>query len=243
MCSLQQLPLPLRFDQSRSFEHFYSNDGFETHSLSAYIDSLHEALIVIKGEKGTGKSHLLNASALYCQQKNIPFQYFEAAMLLDYGIEVITDCLAGSVLIIDDVHLVAKNKEWECKLYDLYNHAQRFHWVLIVSGLTLKLNNFQLKDWLSRLAVGVQINLAAASGATLKKILQLRSKLLGLKLKPEVIDYMAVHFSRELSVQIDLLKILDEQALKLKRNITIPFIKESLNKPEILSALKVAIPP
>jgi len=187
---------------------------------------MHEPLIVVKGEPETGKSHLLNASALFCQENKIPFQYFEASMLLECGVDIISECMQGSALIIDDVHHLIDKPEWERKLYDLYNHAQRFHWVLIVSGLTHQLSGFQLKDWASRLMAGVQIDLKTANEWELKNILQFRSKLLGLKLKPEVIDYLSVHFSRELTAQIALLKELDKQALLLKRNITIPFIKE-----------------
>lgn len=230
MSSFQQLPLPLRFEESNSFEHFYSQDKYEWHCLTSHIDTANEPLIVIKGEPATGKSHLLNASALYCQENKIIFQYFEADMLLEYGVEVISESTEGDVLIIDDVHLLANNKDWENKLYDLYNHAQRFHWVFILSGLSLQLNDFKLKDWASRLQAGVQINLNTANETELKNIIQFRSRLLGLKLKAEVIDYLTVHFSRDLVAQIQLLKKLDEQALELKRNITIPFIKEALEK-------------
>ncbi len=228
MSLYQQLALPLRFDQSCSFEHYYGDNDFASHSLKRHIDLTSEPLIFVTGEASTGKSHLLNASALYCQLKNIPFQYFSGQMLLEYGIEIIAECNKDSVLIIDDVHHLAGNRVWERKLYDLYNDAQRHHWLIILSALKTEINRFLLKDWASRIKAGVQISLVTANETELKKIIQFRSKLLGLKIRPEVIDYLLVHFQRELSAQIGLLKKLDERALEQHRNITIPFVKEVL---------------
>jgi len=227
--SFQQLPLPLRFDQSCSFDHFYSNDDYVSQSIKLHIDTMQEPLLLINGEQSTGKSHLLNAAALYCQQYSVPFQFFEASMLLEYGCEVVAPNSQGSVLIIDDLHLLAKNKEWERKLYDLYNDAQRHQWLMLVSLTSIELNLFELKDWASRLKAGFNIKLIAYDEQNLNEILKLRSKILGLKLKQDVIDYLLVHFSRDLPEQIKLLRELDRQALEQNRNITIPFIKETLN--------------
>jgi len=229
MNSFQQLPLPLRFDQSNSFEHFYSDNDFVTHTLKSQIEQIVEPLVVVSGEPSVGKSHVLNAVALFCQSKKIPFQYFEASMLLEYDVEIIAPCDKGHVVIIDDVHLLAKNPAWERRLYDLYNDAQRYQWLLIISGLSHELMAFELKDWCSRILAGLRINLEATSEDRIKKIIQLRSKLLGLKLKPEVIDYLLIHFPRDLRYQIKLLNQLDECSLAQKRNITIPFIKEVFN--------------
>jgi len=226
MNSYQQLPLPLRVDQSNSFEHFYSDNDFVAHTLKSQSEGVVEPLVIVSGETSSGKSHVLNATALHCQFKKIPFQYFEASMLLEYGVEIITPCDKGHVLIIDDVHLLAKNPAWERKLYDLYNDAQRYQWLLIVSSLSHELVVFQLKDWCSRILAGLRINLEAMSEDRVKKVIRLRSKLLGLKLKSEVIDYLLIHFPRDLRYQIKLLNQLDECSLAQKRNITIPFIKE-----------------
>lgn len=224
----QQLALPLRFDQTCSFDHFYSADNFASHSIKQHINSTIEPLLLINGGVSTGKSHLLNASALYCQSHNVSFQYFDAEMLLESGVEVISECSKGNVLIIDNVHYLAQNNEWERKLYDLYNDAQRNHWLMIMSSTSVELNVFTLKDWGSRLKSAVHIGLTNATEAELKNIIQFRSKLLGLKIKPDVIDYLLVHFSRDLAVQIKLLQTLDKKALEQHRNITIPFIKKTL---------------
>ena len=234
MNSFQQLPLPLRFDQSNSFEHFYSDDDFVAHSIVKQIEVTDEPLLVVTGGPDSGKSHVLNATALYCQSKKISFQYFEANMLLEYGVDIIAPCTKGHVIIIDDAHLLAKNPEWERKLYDLYNDAQRYQWVLIISITSNELLSFQLKDWASRIKAGIRISLVSTDQNSLKKIVELRSKLLGLKLKPEVIDYLLVHFSRDLSTQLKLLKQLDEQSLEQSRNITIPFVKQVFNGSRIL---------
>jgi len=228
MNSFQQLPLPLRFDQSNSFEHFYSDDDFVAHSIVKQIEMSNEPLLVVNGPPASGKSHVLNAAALHCQSKKISFQYFEAAMLLEYGVDIIAPCEKGHIIIIDDVHLLAKNSEWERKLYDLYNDAQRYHWVLIISSLSNELLLFQLQDWASRIKAGMRISLETVNQNSLKRIVELRSKLLGLKLKPEVLDYLLVHFPRDLSTQLKLLKQLDEQSLEQNRNITIPFVKSVL---------------
>ncbi len=229
MNAFSQLPLPLRFDQTCNFEHYYCEHHFVSHTVKKHIKKTEEPLLVVKGGESTGKSHVLNAAALYCQQKKIPFQYFEANMLLEYGVDIVAPCQQGDVVIIDDVQLLAQHTEWERKLYDMYNDAQRYNWLLIISVLSNELSTFLLHDWASRIKAGIHLGLDNVDEEKLKNIIKLRSKLMGLKIKPDVIEYLLGHYSRNLSEQISILKILDQSALEQQRNITIPFVKEILS--------------
>ncbi len=231
MHAFQQLPLPLRFDQTSSFEHFYTDDDFMVQTIKQTLKAAEEPLVVIKGERVTGKSHVLNATALYCQSKKIPLQYFTADMLLGFGVGSIGSCQKGAVVIIDDVHLLAGYTDWERKLYDLYNDAQRYQWTLVIAILSSELNSFQLKDWASRMNAGIQLKLALPNETTLKNIVILRAKLMGLKIKADVIDYLLTHYSRDLNAQMALLMQLDKHALEQQKNITIPFIKKLFSQP------------
>ncbi len=226
----QQLALPLRFNQSASFDNFYSIDQFESHTLISHLTCITEPLIMIRGLKSSGKSHLLNASALLCQSEKMTFQYFSAKMLIDYEPDVIAPCDSGDVVIIDDIHLLINNQSWERKLYDLYNDAQRHQWLLVLSCLSDRFEQFALQDWLSRMKSCVQISLTTAENE-LAKIIRLRAKSLGLKIKPEVVDYLLNHYPRDMANQLDIMSRLDEHSLEKNRHITIPFIKQVLATP------------
>lgn len=225
----KQLNLPLSYDQCSSFDNYYQSNEFITDALKKSVEASADNFVFVSGGLATGKSHLLSALALYCQQNHVPLQYFSAEMLVDYSEDVITSAGPNSALIIDDIHLLAGLQEWERKLYDLYNVAQREGWTLVVSCAQEKREDFELKDWRSRMASGLQITLPQLLDSELKSIVQFRAQCLGLKINNDVIDFMFNHFDRSLVTQLEHLKVLDKASLESNRRITIPFLKSALS--------------
>ncbi|MBL7002966.1 MAG: hypothetical protein ISR69_02925 [Gammaproteobacteria bacterium] len=226
--ALAQMILPLRFDQSYSFDNFYDEDEFVLHALVSAIQSPAEHFVLISGGIASGKTHLINASAAFCQKNGIAFQYFNAEQLMQYGSDIITACSESSVLLIDDIQLLAGNSEWERKLYDLYNESQRENWIFIAACKKDNLASFELKDLCSRLDSGFQLTLDSRDETTLKKIIEFRTHLLGLSINKDVLNYLFSHYPRDLKQQLNLIKKLSERSLVQKRKLTIPFIKATM---------------
>lgn len=86
----------------------------------------------------------------------------------------------------------------------------------------------KLPDFQSRLSWGLLLQLPAVVDAEIGNILKFRGALLGIELSKEVVAYLLTHYSRKLSVQIKILRQLDEMSLSAKKRVTIPFIKKAL---------------
>ena len=61
-------------------------------------------------------------------------------------------------------------------------------------------------------------------------VIKLRASLLGIELSKEAIAYLLAHYSRQLSVQIEILRALDRASLSVQKKITIPLIKKTLGE-------------
>ena len=61
------------------------------------------------------------------------------------------------------------------------------------------------------------------------QVLRFRAELLGIDLSKEVVTYLLTHYSRQLSAQMEILRLLDKMSLSAKKRITVPFIKETLS--------------
>jgi DnaA family protein len=66
--------------------------------------------------------------------------------------------------------------------------------------------------------------------ADIGKVLKFRAELLGIELSREVITYLLTHYSRHLSAQMSILRLLDKMSLSAKKRVTVPFIKQTLSQ-------------
>ena len=74
---------------------------------------------------------------------------------------------------------------------------------------------------------GLLIALHQADDLQMQQILKQRARLLGLELGDGVLNYLLNHFSRKLTVQMQMLYKLDQAALSAQRKITIPLIRQT----------------
>ena len=222
--AVEQLLLPLKVDQTARFNNYYSHNDFVVESLKKTVLNKADFFVLLRGAKNTGKTHLLQALLAFLRDAANSVQYFYADMLLDAAPDIISFPSQGIVLI-DDIHLLAGNSLWERKLYDLYNEAQRQQGVLVCSCEQGGTELFTLKDWVSRLHSGMQLNLPEYNEKQLKAIVKFRAQCLGLHVADGVLDYLLTHYSRDLEAQMQIIMRLDKLSLQSNRRVTIPFIK------------------
>ncbi len=227
-----QIPLPLSFDKRFSLDNYFApNRDYVTHELKALFDETGESLIGLWGDADSGKTHLLNACAHYARHCQLPFHLFDAAQLMEADAQNFSDFPAGSVLGVDNLDLLSGNRDWEEQFYQLINRVKggelRFVFTLSRNPRDI---GFRLADLKSRLMWGLLIALQSPDDELLAEVLSKRSKLLGLDIGRDALKYLLNHFSRRLSDQMQLLYQLDHAALSRQRKITIPFIRETLQR-------------
>lgn len=194
----------------------------------ALFDETGEPLIGLWGGVDAGKTHLLNASAHYARHCNVQFHLFDAAQLLEVKAQNFSDFPLGSVLGIDNLDLLAGNRDWEEQFYQLINRvkAGEIRFVFSLSRNPRDIG-FRLPDLKSRLMWGLLIALQSPDDEQLTELLRTRAQLLGLKMTDDVLSYLLSHYSRKLSDQMQLLYQLDHASMSRKRKITIPLIRET----------------
>jgi DnaA family protein len=229
--NVTQIALPLSFGRHFSFDNFITKHAdFVVASLKSLLASDTESIIGLWGGAHSGKTHLLNACALFAREQSSSFQFYDGYQLVDCDPTQFDEFDRNTLLIIDNLDAVCGNRDWEAFFYGYINQCRDLDRRLIFS-LSSKPQDLScvLPDFQSRLSWGLLLELAVPGDVEIEHIIESRARLLGLTLSKEVLAYLLSHFSRRLSDQIQLLRKLDAVSLSAQKKITIPFIKQVLN--------------
>ena len=220
-----QLPLAITWRDQATFANFYTGDNAQ---LVESLQLASEPLIFLWGEAGCGKTHLLQA---VCQQsdKSTPV-YLPMSELMQLQPAALQGMEAMDPICIDDVQLVAGNKDWEEALFHLFNRVRDLGKRLIVSGNAPPNQlNIQLPDLVTRLGWGTVYQVKTLDDEGKKTALQQRAKNRGLQLPDDVMEFVLRRSSRDTNSLFELLDRLDIASLVEQRKLTIPFVKQYLS--------------
>ncbi len=206
------------------FESF--SPGSNTELLSALRSSLSVPLW-LWGSHGSGKTHLLQAVCAAAQTA--------AYLPLELSSALPPAALVGfetcRVLCLDDVDAVAGDLIWEQALFRLFNEASEMGTRMIfAAGAAPRQLAWSLDDWRSRAAACVVYQLRDLDDAGRIEALRLRAAQRGLQLPQETSEYLLRRTPRDLPSLFELLDHLDEASLIAQRRLTIPFIRDALEK-------------
>lgn len=220
-----QLPLGITWRDQATFVNFYTGDNAQ---LVDNLQSAREPLVFLWGEEGCGKSHLLQAVCQVAETNTQPV-YLPMQELLGLQPAVLEGMEAMNPICIDDVHLVAGNKEWEEALFHLFNRVREQNGTMIVSATGAPGNiNIQLPDLVTRLGWGAVYQVKPLDDEGKKTALQQRAQNRGLELPEEVIEFVLRRSARDMNSLFELLDRLDIASLVEQRKLTIPFVKQYL---------------
>lgn len=194
-------------------------------ALQAQMQSGGEAIIYLYGPRGTGKSHLLQASCHVAQARTL---YLPLAQLREYPP---SDVLQGveqlDRLCLDDVHAVLGDADWELALFNLYNNARQRGCRLVVAGdAAPRALAVSLADLRSRLSWGIVYQLVEGDDKDKSAILQFRALRRGMSLPPAVADFIVSRAPRAMGELLAVLDQLDGASLAQQRALSIPFVKQ-----------------
>jgi DnaA family protein len=180
------------------------------------------------GAKGTGKTHLLQAA---CAAAGDAAAYFPLDRFFSLPPEALAGFERSPVLCIDDVDQVAGDQDWERALFRLFNEAAELHSRLIfAASVAPRQAAWVLDDWRSRAAACVVYQLHELDDAGRVEALRLRAAQRGLQLPNETAEYLLKRMPRDLRSLFDVLDALDEASMVEQRRLTIPFIRDELEK-------------
>lgn len=226
---MSQLALPLQLDDYAVFESFLPTGNEALVAMledTAGNDSGNGCWIW--GAEALGKSHLLQAVTAMAGDRSA---YVPLVSLKDAGPDVIDGLERRNLVCLDDIDCVAGDDAWERALFSLFNAiAQEQGQLIVAAGMAPRECPFSLPDLASRLSQLPTFRVAELSDADREAALQLRSSHRGLELPVETARYLMSRSRRDMGSLYHLLDTLDQEALRAKRRLTIPFVRDVLNE-------------
>ena len=224
---MSQLALPLQLADHAVFASFLDS-GNET-----LVATLADIAVGSEGHgcwlwgaASTGKTHLLQA---VCDEAGDRAVYVPLSMFADAGPGILEGLASRELICIDDVDLVAGQAEWEMALFDLSNQVFDAGAQLIVSAASAPREcPIELADLQSRFARLPVFQLRVLDEDERVSALQLRSKHRGLDLPDDTARYLLKRSRRDMASLYEVLDRLDREALRAKRRLTIPFVRDVL---------------
>ena len=209
---------------------------FETFYLSSnkvVIDSIKDdknKLIWIAGLQGSGKTHILQATINYMDDGINRLLYLPMRESKDFTPDILDNLDQFDLVAIDDIENVIGDFSWEEQLLILYEELIHTKSRIIVSSSdTPQGLNFKLPDLASRFSLGLVDRLKPMNEEQMIEAISLHAKVRGFNLPQDVAKYLISRVPRDVSVLVDIIKLLDYESLSKQRKLTIPFIKTVLD--------------
>jgi DnaA-homolog protein len=226
---MKQLALGVRLRAGAVFESFAPGQNSEV--LTA-LRSASATPLWLWGAHGSGKTHLLQA---VCASAGAAAGDSAAYFPLDRALALPPDALTGfersHVLCIDDLDAIAGDQAWEQALFRLFNEAAELRTRLIfTAAVAPRQAAWGLEDWRSRAASCVVYQLRELDDEGRIEALRLRAVQRGLQLPYETSEYLLKRMPRDLPSLLQVLDALDEASMIEQRRLTIPFIRDELEK-------------
>ena len=169
--------------------------------------------LYVWGEKGSGKSHLLQACVGRAQIAGRSASYASGAVPE-----------TAQVVAVDDVEKLDATQQ--IALFALYNRQRESGGMLLVSGTQAPAFLNLRDDLRTRLGWGLVYQVHALNDEEKTQALVQHALARGFELPPEVTTYLLRHGRRDLSALLTTLDALDEHCLRLKRSASVPLLKE-----------------
>jgi DnaA family protein len=208
-------------------------ESFHSSSNKVVIDSIKDdknKLLWIAGLKGSGKTHILQATINYMDNGINRLLYLPMRESKDFTPDILDNLDQFDLVAIDDIEYVIGDFSWEEQLLILYEeliHTKSR--ILISSSDTPQGLSFKLPDLASRFSLGLVDRLKPMNEEQMIEAISLHAKVRGFNLPQDVAKYLISRVPRDVSVLVDIIKLLDYESLSKQRKLTIPFIKTVLD--------------
>ena len=199
---MQQLVLDIGPAAAPDFDNYIAGPNAEALArVRGLADgSLREAIVYLWGDPGSGRTHLLRAAARHNPQ----------------------------LVIADDVESLEPAAQQQ--LFAAINAAREGAPPVLAAGRLSPAGLALREDLRTRLAWGLVYQLKPLSDAEKVQHLRAEAARRGLRLSEEVVGYLLTRFPRDLPSLNGVLDALDRYSLAAKRPVTLPLVREALEK-------------
>ena len=226
---MRQLPLGVQLGVSLRFGTFH--EGANRELVALLSGPAAPGAVWIYGPPGAGKTHLLQAACAAAGDAARTAAYLPLAAVRADGPGLLAGYERLALVALDDADTVIGHGAWELALFALYNGMQEQGGrLLLAAGSAPATLSVRLPDLASRLAAASVHRLAPLAEKDQSEALRRRAAHRGLELPDETLHYLARRAPRDFAVLCALLDTLDTEALAAQRRLTVPFVREVLER-------------
>lgn len=183
-----------------------------------------ETGMLIWGAPAAGKTHLLAAAIAHAQERGMSARLFEHPDAIDER-----DVAAAIELVaidrIDEASPAAAGR-----IFTLYNALKSGRARLLAASRTPLATMRIREDLRTRLGWGLVYEIVALDDAEKSAALDAYARQRGFSLSPDVIEYLLRHGKRDMGSLLAVLSGVDRMSLSSKRAITVPLLREWLQR-------------
>ena len=177
-----------------------------------------ETGLLLWGDEGAGKTHLLRAAVALAQQEN------SGACFIDDPSALAASPLGAETLVAID-RIDTADAAAAAAIFTVYN-ALRERGGRLIAASRVPLSGLPLREDLrTRLGWGLVYEVLPLSDQDKPAAMAAFARQRGFELSPEVIDYLLAHGRRDMPALLATLIALDRASLASKRPITVPMLK------------------
>jgi DnaA-homolog protein len=224
-----QLALPLGVTADQSFDAFHVNadNALAVAAVQALVSGRsHEPQVLVWGESGVGKTHLLTAACHSASAIGLRVAYLTGEDVNDQ--EALLGVERCDLLCLDDVQQLST--EAEESLFHAINRCRQTQTRLLFSSNNEPAGlNIKLADLTTRLQWGPRFQLLPLHDDALHDALEQLFMARELTWNEDVVPYMLKRYPRDIAQLRRCVQTLDAASLQAKRRITIPFLKTVLS--------------
>ena len=228
---MKQLTLGVQLKERATFASFLTARNVElVEHLRNVAGNTPAGATWLAGPHAAGKSHLLQAVCAAAAPR-ARAAYLPLESLLPFGPGALEGAETLDVACFDDVQAVAGLGDWERELFSLWHKAQERGATLVFAARENPVHvDFELADLKSRLASSAVFAVRELNDEEQIEALNLRAHLRGFDLPAETAKYLQRRFPRDMRTLCDILDTLDDAAFAAQRRLTVPFIREIVDK-------------
>ena len=185
-----------------------------------------ETALVIWGPPGAGKTHLLRATVAAASARGASVAWLPSPGVLSAADpEVVA---ARALVVVDDVQ--AADAAAQGRLFTVFNALKQRGGHLVAAGDAAPAALPLREDLRTRLGWGLVFEVQPLSDADKPAALVAWARRRGFALSDEVVRYLLAHGRRDMPTLLATLAALDRHSLATKRPITVPLLRDWLQR-------------
>ncbi len=228
-----QFSLPLRLRDHSSLDNFHVPVSSGIQALLPLLMSEQWSSIFLAGVSGSGKSHLAQGLCRYWQMQYPQRQlsYLPLGELWVHGPALVKGLDSMDLVVLDDVHCISGDRDWEEAVFHLYNRLQaRGGHMLFCADRAPADLELEIRDLASRFSAASIWRIEPLGGEALREALTARANRLGFELSSSVLDYLFTRWKRDAGSLFALLEQLDSYSFNQQRRLTLPLVRSYMEQ-------------